>query len=82
MAKKTSKELFGWKQSFFQITALKIALFGIIVMVLTIYSLKTTYVQMSGFYLFASALLNTLIIMLCYVFACAIATIFHKVGKR
>jgi hypothetical protein len=80
--KRNRREPSSWKQLFFKITPIKAFLFALIVMSLTMFSLKSTYPTISDSLLFASALLNTILILLCYVFACAVAAVFEKVKNR
>lgn len=78
---KPKKNVLNWKTSFFNMTPAKALLFGIILMVLTIFSLKSSYGSINDGLILASALLNTIFIMLCYVFACSISALVEKVKR-
>jgi hypothetical protein len=67
---------------FTRLNIVKLFLFVLLLMALTIFSLKSSYPWISDLLVFANAALNTLLIILCYILACAVAWIAEKVKSR
>ncbi len=75
------KKKFNFSE-FTRLNIIKAFLFALLLVALTVFSLKSSYPWISDLLVLANAILNTLLIILCYILACAVAWVFEKVKSR